>query len=180
MHRCHDTTTPVPVRQLTVLDAHATTRCVHAGAFRTPHPREAVRGSGSWPTVCRPPPAAQATRRSRSSRSTPRAPATSSSSPSPAELTRTPWASVGYVRATRTSLPRRVRIGGAGRLAPRAPRTVRTGYAYQPRAYRTYCVPWHPTCCTRTVRCLAPQVSGDFALEWAEKIAEGDDGALEG
>ena len=34
-----------------------------------------------------------------------------------------------------------VRTGGAGRLAPGAPRTVRTGYAYQPRAYRTYRVP---------------------------------------
>ena len=26
----------------------------------------------------------------------------------------------------------------------RAPRTVRTGYAYQPRPYRTYRVPWQP------------------------------------
>ena len=55
-----------------------------------------------------------------------------------------PGASVGYVRATRTSLPRWVRTGRTGRLAPRAPRTVRTGYAYQPRAYRTYSVRWHP------------------------------------
>ena len=39
MHRCNDTTTPVPVRQLTILDAHATTRCLHAGAFCTPPPR---------------------------------------------------------------------------------------------------------------------------------------------
>ena len=31
-------------------------------------------------------------------------------------------------------------------LAPRAPRTVRTGYAYQPRAYRMYRAPWHPRC----------------------------------
>ena len=53
-------------------------------------------------------------------------------------------ASVGYVRATRTSLPRCVRTGGAGSRAPRAPRTVRTGYAYQPRALGTYSVPWHP------------------------------------
>ena len=47
-----------------------------------------------------------------------------------------PGASVGYVRATRPSLPRWVRTGGTGRLAPRAPRIVRTGYAYQRRAYR--------------------------------------------
>ena len=57
----------------------------------------------------------------------------------------TPGASVGYVRATRTRLPRWVRTGGAGRLAPRAARTARTGYAYQPRPYRTYRVPWHPS-----------------------------------
>ena len=38
VHRCNDTTTPVPVRQLTILDAHATTRCLHAGAFCTPPP----------------------------------------------------------------------------------------------------------------------------------------------
>ena len=60
------------------------------------------------------------------------------------ELTRTPGASVGCVQATRTSLPSWVRTGGAGRLAPRAVRTVRTGYAYQPRACRTYRAPWHP------------------------------------
>ena len=47
---------------------------------------------------------------------------------------RVPASRVGYV----------VRTGGAGRLAPRAPRTVRTGYAYQPRPYYTYRVPWHP------------------------------------
>ena len=57
---------------------------------------------------------------------------------SPPKLTRTPRASVGYVRATRTSLPRWVRTGGAGRLAPRAPRTIRTGYAYQAWAFGTY------------------------------------------
>ena len=34
---------------------------------------------------------------------------------------------LGYVQATRTSLPRTLRTRGAGRLAPRAPRTVRTG-----------------------------------------------------
>ena len=55
-----------------------------------------------------------------------------------------PGGSVGYVRATRTSLPRWVRTGRTGRLAPRAPRTVRTGYAYQPRALGTYSVPWQP------------------------------------
>ena len=60
------------------------------------------------------------------------------------ELTRTPRASVGYVHATRASLPRWVRAGCAGRLAPRAPRTVRTGCAYQPRTLGTYSVPWHP------------------------------------
>ena len=69
-----------------------------------------------------------------------------------------PGASAGYVRATRTSLPRWVRTGGAGRLAPRAPRTVRTGYAYQPRPYRTYRAPWHPRRCPSTVRCLTSQV----------------------
>ena len=53
-------------------------------------------------------------------------------------------ASVGYVRASRTSLPRCVRTGGAGRLGPRAPRTVCAGYAYQPRASGTYRVPWQP------------------------------------
>ena len=34
---------------------------------------------------------------------------------------------LGYVQATRTSLPRTLRTRGAGRLAPRAPRTARTG-----------------------------------------------------
>ena len=29
---------------------------------------------------------------------------------------------------------------------PRAPRTVRAGYAYQPRALGTYRVPWLPRC----------------------------------
>ena len=33
-----------------------------------------------------------------------------------------------------------VRTGGAGRLVPRAPRTVRTGYAYQPWAFGTYSI----------------------------------------
>ena len=48
------------------------------------------------------------------------------------ELTRTPpVAFVGYVRATR-SLPRWVRTGGAGRLAPRAPRPVRTAHRGNP------------------------------------------------
>ena len=81
-----------------------------------------------------------------------------------AELTRTvrPAASVGYVRATRTSLPRWVRTGGAGRLAPRAPRTVRTGYAYQPRAYRTYCVPRHP----RSSRSRRPRPACGRACCW--------------
>ena len=39
-----------------------------------------------------------------------------------------------YVRATHASLLRAVRARGS---------TVRTSYAYQPRAYRTYRVPWH-------------------------------------
>ena len=48
------------------------------------------------------------------------------------ELTRTPpVAFVGYVRATR-SLPRWVRTGGAARLAPRAPRPVRTAHRGNP------------------------------------------------
>jgi len=55
-----------------------------------------------------------------------------------------PGASVGYVQATRTSLPRWAGTGGAGRLAPRALRTARAGYAYQPRAFGTYRAPWHP------------------------------------
>ena len=42
----------------------------------------------------------------------------------------------------RTSLPRCERTGGAGPLSPRAPRTVRTGYAYHPKPYRTCHVPW--------------------------------------
>ena len=61
-----------------------------------------------------------------------------------AGLTRTPRRLRWYVQATRTSLPRCVRTGGAGRLAPRAPRTVRTGYTYQPQALGTYRVPWQP------------------------------------
>jgi len=61
-----------------------------------------------------------------------------------AELMRAPRASVGYVRAARTSLPRWVRTGGAGRLALTASRAVRTRHAYQPRAYRAYRAPWHP------------------------------------
>ena len=61
------------------------------------------------------------------------------------ELTRVPRASVGYVRATRTRLPRWVRTGGAGRLAARAPAYCTYWVrAYQPRAYRAYRVPWHP------------------------------------
>ena len=62
-------------------------------------------------------------------------------------LTRT-GASVGYVQATRTSLPRTVRAGGAGSPARRAPRTERTGYAHQPRAYRY--VPRNGTCTVAT------------------------------
>ena len=68
-----------------------------------------------------------------------------------------PGAPVGYVQATRTSLPRCARTGRAGRPAPRAPRTVRTGYAYQPRPYRTYRVPCVPRT-GRTVRTVATQV----------------------
>ena len=60
-----------------------------------------------------------------------------------------PGASVGHVRATRASLPRWVRTGGAGRLAPRAARAVRTGNTYTPLVRTvpteygasTYCVP---------------------------------------
>ena len=50
------------------------------------------------------------------------------------------------MRATRTSLPRWVRTGGTGRLAPRVSRAVRTRYAYQPRAFGTYRVLWPPRC----------------------------------
>ena len=46
--------------------------------------------------------------------------------------------SVLYVRATRTRLLRAVRTGGTGQLAPGAPRTVRTPYAYQPRPCYAY------------------------------------------
>ena len=53
---------------------------------------------------------------------------------------------MGYVPATRTGLPRWVRTAGAGRLAPRAPRTVRTRHAYQPWAFGTYRAPWRPRC----------------------------------
>ena len=68
-----------------------------------------------------------------------------------AELTRAPRRlRKGYVRATRTSLSRvlcvqATRTGGAGQLAPRAPRAVRPGYAYPPRAPRTYRAPWAPS-----------------------------------
>ena len=43
-----------------------------------------------------------------------------------------PASRVGYVPEAQGGLPHR------------APRTVRTGYAYQPRPYGTYRVPWHP------------------------------------
>ena len=52
-----------------------------------------------------------------------------------------PGASVGYVQATRTSLSRWIRTGGAGRPAPRAPRTV---LGTRTRLGRKYRVPWHP------------------------------------
>ena len=55
-----------------------------------------------------------------------------------------PGASVGYVPAACTGLPRTVRTGGAGRLARWPPRTVRTGYACQPWAFGTYRARWHP------------------------------------
>ena len=45
---------------------------------------------------------------------------------------RVPASRVGYVPEAQGGLP----------PGPRVP--VRTGYAYQPRAYRTYRVPWHP------------------------------------
>ena len=62
-----------------------------------------------------------------------------------------PGASVGYVQATRTSLPRCVRTGGAGQLAPKA---ARTGHASQPRACRVY---RHP--CTVWPASPSPQVT---------------------
>jgi len=46
-----------------------------------------------------------------------------------------------YCTAARAGLLRAVRTGGTGQLAPRASRTVRTPYAYQPRACRAYRVP---------------------------------------
>ena len=62
-----------------------------------------------------------------------------------AELTRTPRrlrrARAGYAYQPPALC---MRTGCAGRLACRAPRTVSTGYAYRPRPYRTYRVPWHP------------------------------------
>jgi hypothetical protein len=54
------------------------------------------------------------------------------------KLTRTPRGSCG----ARTSLPRWVRTGGAGRPVPRPPRTVRTGNAYQPPYVQRFL--WHP------------------------------------
>ena len=50
--------------------------------------------------------------------------------------------------------------GAQGGLPPGAPRTVRAGCAYQPRAYRTYHVPWHP-------RCAQPVGVGKSALHAA-------------
>ena len=46
-----------------------------------------------------------------------------------------PGASVGHARPARARLPPCVRTGGAGRLAPTAPRTVRTEHAHQPWAF---------------------------------------------
>ena len=81
---------------------------------------------------------------------------------SAAELTHArPGASVGYVQAARTRLPRWVRTGRAGRLGHRAPRTVRTGYAYQPRPYRTYRVPWQPTGSLERPPSDAPRLPAD-------------------
>jgi hypothetical protein len=55
-----------------------------------------------------------------------------------------PEPALHVVRATRTILLRAVRTRGAGPLAPWAPHyTVRTPYAYQPRACRTCRVLWH-------------------------------------
>ena len=60
---------------------------------------------------------------------------------------------MGYVRATRAGLPRWVRTGGAGRLAPWAPPTVRTGHAYPPRAFGTDRARWHPRWRTSSPTC---------------------------
>ena len=46
-----------------------------------------------------------------------------------------PGACVGHARAARARRPPCVRTGGAGRLAPTAPRTVRTEHAHQPWAF---------------------------------------------
>jgi len=62
-------------------------------------------------------------------------------------------------KATRTSLPRAVRTRGAGQPVPAPPRAVHTGYAHQPRAYRTYRVPWHPQACTRARSRARPSCS---------------------
>ena len=53
-------------------------------------------------------------------------------------------ASVPYVRATRTGLPRTVRTRGTGRLAPGPHALYVQGHACQPRSYRACRVPWHP------------------------------------
>ena len=45
---------------------------------------------------------------------------------------------------TRTSLQRKCTYLRHWAASPEAPRTVRTGYAYQPGTCRTYHVPWHP------------------------------------
>ena len=55
-----------------------------------------------------------------------------------------PGASVLYVRATRTGLPRTVRTRGTGRLAPGPHALCVQGRACQPRAYRACRVPWNP------------------------------------
>ena len=54
-----------------------------------------------------------------------------------------PSASVQYARAARPSLLCAVRTEGSGQLAPMRGTTARTLYACQPRACRTYRVPWH-------------------------------------
>ena len=77
-----------------------------------------------------------------------------SSLPSSTRLTRTPRRPPCRTDGLRVPASRAAYVtGGAGRLVPRAPRTVRTGYACQPRPFGADHVPW-----------LSPQVEYDHTI----------------
>ena len=79
-----------------------------------------------------------------------------------------PGTPVLYVRVRRTGLSRAVRTVGAGQLASGGHCCTHTAYAYQPRAYCTHLVPWHPrwpvasaSARTASVRCSTCCWMGD-------------------